>query len=95
VSLPRLIAVWIALMLLLSAAIAASFLPIGNWRQLINIVIAAAKAGLILWFFMQLRTESALVRLIAGSAGALLFILAVMLTADYSLRPAASIIAVH
>ena len=94
-SLPRLIAVWIALMLLLSATIAASFLPIGNWRQLINIVIAAAKAGLILWFFMQLRTESALVRLIAGSAGVLLFILAVMLTADYSLRPAASIIAVY
>lgn len=92
---PRLIAVWIALMLLLSATIAASFLPIGNWRQLINIVIAAAKAGLILWFFMQLRTESALVRLIAGSAGVLLFILAVMLTADYSLRPAASIIAVY
>jgi cytochrome c oxidase subunit 4 len=94
-SLPRLIAVWIALMLLLSATIAASFLPIGNWRQLINLAIAAAKAGLILWFFMELRSETALVRLIAGSAGALLFIFAVMLTADYSLRPAAFVSALH
>lgn len=78
---------WGGLMLLLTATIAASFLPIGVWRQVINLMIAGAKATLILWVFMKLRDETPLVRLIAGAAGVLLLVLATMLTADYHLRP--------
>lgn len=78
---------WSALILLLMATIACSILPIGSWRQVINLVIAAAKAGLVLWFFMKLREEVLLVRLVGLAAGALLFVLLALLSADYALRP--------
>ncbi|WP_340318063.1 cytochrome C oxidase subunit IV family protein [Rhizorhabdus argentea] len=83
----HLIWTWLALMLLLAATIGASFLPIGVWRQVINLVVAGAKASLILWIFMKLRDEPPLVRLKSGAAGVLLLVLAAMLTADYLLRP--------
>jgi cytochrome c oxidase subunit 4 len=78
---------WLALMLLLGATIVASMLPIGVWRQVINLTIAGAKAALILWIFMKLRSETPLVRLAFGTSGVLLLVLATMLTADYHLRP--------
>jgi cytochrome c oxidase subunit 4 len=81
---------WFALMLLLAATIAASFLPIGEWRQAINLNIAGAKAAVILWIFMKLRVESTLVRLTFAASGVLLLVLATMLTADYHLRPQVS-----
>lgn len=85
-ALRSLIWVWVALLLLLAATVGASFLPIGQWRQLINLMIAFAKAALILWFFMKLRDEKMLVRLMAAMAGVLLLIMAIMLTADYHFR---------
>jgi cytochrome c oxidase subunit 4 len=85
--LKRLLLTWLALMLLLAATIAASFLPIGIWRQVINLNIAGAKAAFILWVFMKLRAEATLVRLTFAASGVLLLILATMLTADYHLRP--------
>lgn len=91
----RLLLTWLALILLLCGTIAASFLPIGEWRQPINLVIAAAKAGLILWIFMKLRTETVLVRLMAAVAGVLLFVFAAMLTADYAMRPIAAVASSH
>ncbi|MBW8785231.1 MAG: cytochrome C oxidase subunit IV family protein [Novosphingobium sp.] len=78
---------WLALMVLLAATIGATFLPIGQWRQLINLTIAFAKAALIVWLFMKLRTEGPLVRLMAATAGMLLLIMATMIVADYHFRP--------
>jgi cytochrome c oxidase subunit 4 len=78
---------WIALMLLLAATVGASLLPIGGWRQAINLAIAGTKASIILWIFMKLRSETALVRLAFGASGVLLIVLASLLTADYHLRP--------
>ena len=83
----RLLSVWIALLVLLALTIGASFLPIGDWRQAINLAIAAAKAALILWVFMAFRTETPLVRLVMLCAAVLLFVLATLLAADYFLRP--------
>lgn len=80
---------WFALMLLLAATVGVTFLPIGEWRQVANLTIAGTKAALVLVFFMKLTGEQPLVRLAAGLAGALLFALAAMLTADYQLRPTA------
>lgn len=85
--LKRLLLTWLALMLLLAATVVASFLPIGVWRQVVNLNIAGAKAALILWIFMKLRTETLLVRLGLAASGVLLIVLATMLTADYHLRP--------
>jgi cytochrome c oxidase subunit 4 len=84
--LKRLYLTWAALLLLLALTIAASFLPIGGWHQVVSLAIAGTKAALILWIFMDLRSEGALVRLMASAVGVLLFILTIMLSADYHLR---------
>jgi caa(3)-type oxidase subunit IV len=86
--LKRLFLTWIALMVLLGATTVASMLPIGMWRQVINLMIAGAKAAFILAIFMKLRSETLLVRLSFGASGVLLAVFATMLTADYHLRPA-------
>lgn len=78
---------WLALMLLLAATVGASLLPIGQWRQVVNLAIAGAKAAVILLLFMKLRTETPLVRLAFAASGLLLLVLALLLTADYHLRP--------
>lgn len=83
----RLLLAWLALLVLLAATVAASLLPIGEWRQAVNLAIAGAKAAVILMIFMKLRSEGALVRLAFAISGVLLFVLAAMLTADYHLRP--------
>lgn len=82
----RLLLTWIALLLLLAMTIAASFLPIGNWRQLANMAIAVAKAGLIVWIFMKMREETALVRLAGVIAAILLLVLGSLLASDYFFR---------
>ena len=78
---------WLALMLLLAATVGASLLPIGQWRQVVNLAIAGAKAAIILLLFMKLWTETPLVRLAFAASGVLLLVLALLLTADYHLRP--------
>jgi len=82
----RLVFTWAALLVLLSLTIASSFLPIGEWRQVINFAIAIAKAALILWIFMKMCEETALVRLAAIIAAVLLLVLGGLLAADYGLR---------
>jgi cytochrome c oxidase subunit 4 len=82
----RLLLTWVGLLLLLEMTIAASFLPIGNWRQLANMAIAMAKAGLILWIFMKMREETALVRLAGVLAAVLLLVLGSLLASDYFFR---------
>lgn len=61
----RLVLVWAALAALLSLTVALTFAPIGAWRLPASLAIAAAKAGLIVWVFMELRRESGLTRLAA------------------------------
>lgn len=64
--------VGIALLLLLAATVAATFFGLGTAA---NMGIAAAKASLVLWWFMELRNSGALVRLVAfGSASWLLLL---------------------
>jgi len=82
----RLLFTWVALLVLLSLTIASSFLPIGEWRQVINFAIAIAKAALILWIFMKMRDEAALVQLAVIVAAVLLLVLGGLLAADYGLR---------
>jgi cytochrome c oxidase subunit 4 len=81
-----LIGVWIGLMLLLTATVAATFAPFGAWMSLINFSIALAKAGLIFWVFMHLREQGALARLVAVAATAWLLILIGLTQADLLTR---------
>jgi cytochrome c oxidase subunit 4 len=87
VSLRPLLLTWCGLILLLAATVAASYLPIGAWRQVIALAIAGTKAALVLWIFMEFRDETTLARLVAAVAAALLFVMTLMLAADYHLRP--------
>lgn len=64
--------VGIALLMLLSATIGATFLGLGAGA---NVGIAAVKAALVLWFFMELRNSGGLLRLVAFGSMAWLAIL--------------------
>jgi cytochrome c oxidase subunit 4 len=66
------ILVGIGLLALLAATVGATFSGLGSWA---NMVIAAAKAALVLWFFMELRSGNGLLRLVAFGSLAWLAIL--------------------
>jgi cytochrome c oxidase subunit 4 len=79
--------VWIALCVLLAATVGSAFVPLGLFNSVINLVIAALKAGLIALFFMELRHSSMLLRL-AAMAGLFWLVFMFTLTAvDYLMRP--------
>ena len=82
-----LLMVWVALLALLALTVAATFLPIGGLKPVVNIAIAFAKALLIFWFFMHLREFPGLVRLAAGAAVLTLVIQLLLLSSDYLTRP--------
>jgi cytochrome c oxidase subunit 4 len=78
--------IWAALLLLLAATVGSAFVPLGPFNAIINIGIAAAKTGLVLLFFMKLRSSSELLRL-AALAGVFWLSFMFMLTAsDYLTR---------
>ena len=61
----KLVLVWAALAALLTLTVALSFAPMGVWRLPASLAIAGAKAGLIVWVFMELRREGGITRLAA------------------------------
>jgi cytochrome c oxidase subunit 4 len=54
--------VWIALLLLLAATIAAAKVEFSKYSVLVNLFIASIKAGLVLFFFMHLKYEGWLLK---------------------------------
>jgi cytochrome c oxidase subunit 4 len=56
--------VWIALLCLTGLTIKAAQMKMGEWSMVANIVIASTKASLVLWFFMHLRQEKRLFKLL-------------------------------
>jgi cytochrome c oxidase subunit 4 len=78
--------VWVALLVLLLLTFGSSYLKLGAWNSVINFCIAAAKALLVVLFFMHLRRASAILR-IAAIAGLLTLALLFGLSgADYRTR---------
>jgi cytochrome c oxidase subunit 4 len=84
----RLVFVWSALVGLLLVTVGASFVLTGQVSLMTSMAIALAKAALIFWFFMDLREQGGLIRLIAIGAGAWVLILLVLTFLDYFTRPA-------
>jgi cytochrome c oxidase subunit 4 len=82
----RLALVWLALLGLLGLTVAGSYALTGVASAVASLGIAAAKAVLIFWFFMQLRSEKGLVRLFAVGAAVWLMILLVFVTLDTATR---------
>jgi cytochrome c oxidase subunit IV len=56
--------VWIALLCLTALTIKAAQMKMGEWSMVANIAIASVKASLVLWFFMHLRQEKRLFKLL-------------------------------
>jgi cytochrome c oxidase subunit 4 len=56
--------VWIALLCLTGLTIKAAQLQMGEWSMVANIAIASTKASLVLWFFMHLKYEKRLFKLL-------------------------------
>ena len=56
--------VWIALLCLTGLTITAAQMQMGEWSMVANIAIASVKASLVLWFFMHLKYEKRLFKLL-------------------------------
>lgn len=78
--------VWVALLALLAATAGSALLHLGEWNSVLNLAIAAAKAALVLLFFMRLRSSHVLVRLAALTGVAALAILFALSGSDYATR---------
>jgi cytochrome c oxidase subunit 4 len=58
------ILVWTALVILTGATIMAAEMRMGEWSMLANLLIASTKASLVLWFFMHLKYENKLFKML-------------------------------
>jgi cytochrome c oxidase subunit 4 len=82
----RLIVTWAALMVLLALTVAGSFVFTGPASLGVSLGIALAKSVLVYWFFMNLREEHGLIRVVALGVAAWLFILFLLAGFDYLTR---------
>ncbi len=73
--------VWLVLSGLLVATAALAYAPLGAAKIFVALGIAAAKAALVVWLFMELRSASPIIR-IASAAG--LFFLLVMFALTFA-----------
>src|SRR5512143_176240 len=58
------VSVWIALLILTGVTITAAQMHMGEWSMLANLLIASTKASLVLWFFMHLKYEKRIFKML-------------------------------
>ena len=80
------VAVWIALIALLLTPLGSAFVPLGALNPAINLAIATAKALLVAWFFMHLRSAHAMLRITAAAGVFWLAILIGLSMTDFVVR---------
>lgn len=85
-TLKPLILVYLALIVLLAVAVGIAYLPLGNWGPVAAMSVAAAKAALVMIFFMRLNAEDSLVRVFAVAGIFWLAILFLLSLSDYLTR---------
>lgn len=71
-----------ALLLLLGLSAGSALIPMGAFNEVANLGIAVVKALLVLTFFMRLKSDSPLLRLVAGAGFAWLALLITLALAD-------------
>lgn len=74
---------WLGLLGLLSLTTGLAFVPLGSFNLGIALAIGIAKALLVLWFFMELKSSGGLVRVFAAAGFFWLLILFTLTAADY------------
>jgi cytochrome c oxidase subunit 4 len=85
-TLPRLVAVYVALLVLLALTACSTLLRAGWWSTPISLTIAAAKTLLIASWFMNLRGQPGIVRIFAVAGLFWLMILLGITASDYLTR---------
>jgi cytochrome c oxidase subunit 4 len=78
--------VYVALLLLLLLTVGASLLGFGRFQRLVNFAIAAAKAFLVVVFFMHLQQHGGLTRIFAFGGLLWLTVLFGLTLTDYLMR---------
>ncbi|CAD6561286.1 cytochrome C oxidase subunit IV family protein [Paraburkholderia sabiae] len=78
--------IWAALVALLLLTFGSSYLKLGAWNSVINLLIAVAKALLVAIFFMNLRQASPILRIASVTALLMLALLFGLSGTDYSTR---------
>jgi cytochrome c oxidase subunit 4 len=78
--------VWIGLCVLLALTTSVAFLQLGSVNLAIALSIATAKAVLVLWFFMELRSSAGLTRAFAVAGFFWLLILIALTWTDFAYR---------
>jgi cytochrome c oxidase subunit 4 len=74
--------IWAALMLLLALTLVLAYVPMGLFTPAAGIVIALAKAGLVIMLFMELAKARPLIRLVATAGIVFLAVLFALTLAD-------------
>ena len=64
VSTKTFVLIWLALLVLTGVTIKAAQMRMGEWSILANLLIASTKASLVLWFFMHLKYEKMVFKLL-------------------------------
>jgi len=86
ISYGRYLTIWLALLVLTAVTITAVGIQFGRWSVFAAIAIAAVKGTLVLFYFMHLRYEGALIRITLSLAVLTLAVIMVLTFADVSFR---------
>lgn len=78
--------IFAALLVLLAVTVGVAFLSLGRWAPLVAMMIAVAKAVLIVLYFMHVRYEVPLVRIFAIAGFLWLVLLFTFMMSDYFTR---------
>jgi cytochrome c oxidase subunit 4 len=81
-----LVIVWAALIALLALTIAVAKLHVTSYSVVLNLLIATGKATLVLFFFMQLRSEGRFVKVMLGVTLAALTAIIILTFSDVWFR---------
>jgi cytochrome c oxidase subunit 4 len=81
-----LVGIFAGLIVLLVLSAATTAVAPAPWKTGAGLAIAGAKTGLIVWFFMKLRTQRGLIRVFAAAGLFWLGLFAVLLFCDYLTR---------
>jgi cytochrome c oxidase subunit 4 len=79
---------WAALLVLLCATVGGAFLPLGDGNLVLALTIAAAKAGIVVFVFMELGRGPRLTWVLAGAGVFWLMILFTLAGTDLATRAA-------
>ncbi|MCA9417389.1 MAG: cytochrome C oxidase subunit IV family protein [Candidatus Omnitrophica bacterium] len=79
--------VFVLLLILLALTVGVAYIDLGAWNPVAALLISTVKATLVVLYFMHVRYGSSLRWLFAGAGFLWLFLLIVILMADYLTRP--------